>query len=126
MNGISVINVGDKFVKVVAMADANTTGAPFNDQDAAQLPELGTYVTHIVQLKYLKPSVVMPLITPFAKLPNSVFAIDDNGILVLRDNAENVKRMLEMIDRIDVSVPAVYISEVIPIKYAQRRILPAP
>jgi len=37
---------------------------------------------------------------------------------VLRDNAENVKRMLEMIDQIDVSVPAEYISEVIPIKYA--------
>ena len=37
---------------------------------------------------------------------------------MLRDNAENVKRMLQMIDRVDVSVPAEYISEVIPIKYA--------
>jgi len=60
----------------------------------------------------------MPLILPFAKLANAIFPIDDNGILVLRDNAENVKRMLEMIDQIDVSVPAEYISEVIPIKYA--------
>jgi len=51
-------------------------------------------------------------------LANAIFPIDDNGILVLRDNAENVKRMLEMIDQIDVSVPAEYISEVIPIKYA--------
>lgn len=119
MNGIEVVNVGDKFVKVGPIADANTFGAPFNDADAAHLPDLGAYVTHVVQLKYLKPSVVMPLITPFAKLPNAVFAIDDNGILVIRDNAENVKRMLEMIDRVDVSVPAEYISEVIPIRYAQ-------
>ena len=37
---------------------------------------------------------------------------------MLRDNVENVKRMLQMIDRVDVSVPAEYISEVIPIKYA--------
>jgi general secretion pathway protein D len=37
---------------------------------------------------------------------------------VLRDNAENVKRMLEMIDQVDVSVPAEYVSEVIPIRYA--------
>ena len=58
------------------------------------------------------------IIQPFGKLQNSVFAIDGNGILVLRDYAENVKRMLEMIDQIDVSVPAEYISEVIPIKYA--------
>jgi len=118
LNGISVINIGDKFVKVVATADANAQGAPFNDADASQLPNLGTYVTHIVQLKNIKPSEMVPIIQPFAKLANSILPIDSNGILVLRDNAENVKRMLEMIDRVDVSVPAEYISEVIPIKYA--------
>ncbi len=62
---------------------------------------------------------MVPLITPFAKLPNAVYAIDDNGILVIRDYAENVKRMLEMIAKIDISVPAEYISEVIPIRYAK-------
>jgi general secretion pathway protein D len=61
---------------------------------------------------------MVPIIQPFAKLANSILPIDANGILVLRDNAENVKRMLEMIDQVDVSVPAEYISEVIPIKYA--------
>ena len=118
LNGISVINVGDKFVKVLPVADANSAGAPFDDAEAGQLPNLGAYVTHIVQLKYVKPSEMVPILTPFAKLANSILAIDSNGILVLRDNAENVKRMLQLIDRVDVSVPAVYISEVIPIKYA--------
>jgi general secretion pathway protein D len=118
LNGISVVNIGDKFVKVLPIDQANTAGAEFNDASAAKLPDLGTYVTHIVQLKYLKPTLVVPIITPFSKLPNSILPIDDNGILVLRDNAENVKRMLQMIERVDVSVPAEYISEVIPIKYA--------
>jgi general secretion pathway protein D len=118
LNGIALVNVGDKFVKVLPIADANSAGAKIDHGDASQLPEMGSYVTHIVQLKYIKPSVMMPLILPFAKLANAIFPIDDNGILVLRDNAENVKRMLEMIDQIDVSVPAEYISEVIPIKYA--------
>jgi len=118
LNGISVINVGDKFVKVLTSDQAGTAGAAFNEDSAGQLPELGAYVTRIVQLKYTKPSEMMPLITPFAKLPNAVVAFDSNGILVLRDNAENVKRMMQMIERVDVSVPAEYISEVIPIKYA--------
>ena len=118
LNGISVINVGDKFVKVLQSDQAGTAGAAFSEDSAGQLPDLGAYVTRIVQLKYTKPSEMMPLITPFAKLPNAVVAIDSNGILVLRDNAENVKRMMQMIDRVDVSVPAEYISEVIPIKYA--------
>lgn len=118
LNGISVVDIGDKFVKVLPLAEANTAGAEFNDASAAKLPDLGAYVTHIVQLKYIKPSEMVPIITPFSKLPNSILPIDANGILVLRDNAENVKRMLQMIDRVDVSVPAEYISEVIPIKYA--------
>ena len=62
---------------------------------------------------------MQPLIQPFGRLPNSISPIDDNGILVIRDYAENVKRMLEMIARIDISVPAEYISEVIPIRYAK-------
>src|SRR5271154_4307854 len=118
LNGIEVINIGDKFVKVVQTGDANSQGAEFSDKNADQLPDLGTYVTHIVQLRNIKPTEMVPIIQPFAKLPNSILPIDSNGILVLRDNAENVKRMLQMIDRVDVSVPTEYISEVIPIKYA--------
>jgi general secretion pathway protein D len=105
LNGISVVNVGDKFVKVLTSDQAGTAGAAFSDDSASELPDLGAYVTRIVQLKYTKPTEMMPLITPFAKLPNAVVAFDSNGILVLRDNAENVKRMMQMIERVDVSVP---------------------
>jgi general secretion pathway protein D len=118
LNNIAVINVGDKFVKVLQADQANSAGAPIDHLSEKQLPELGQYVTHIVQLKYVKPSEMVPVIQPFAKLQNSILPIDSNGILVLRDNAENVKLMLEMIDQVDVAVPAEFISEVIPIKYA--------
>lgn len=119
LNNIAVVNIGDKFVKVLTPDQANSAGAEFNEVPASQLPDLGSYVTHIVQLRYVKPSVMKDIIQQFGRLPNSVTALDDNGILVIRDYAENVKRMLEMIAKIDVSVPAVYISEVIPIRYAQ-------
>jgi len=36
--------------------------------DASLLPEMGSYVTHIVQLKYIKPSVMMPLIPAVCKI----------------------------------------------------------
>ena len=118
LNNISVVNVGDKFVKVVQSDQANTAAAEIDRSGSTNLPNLGSYVTHITQLKYVKPSEMVQFIQPFAKLPNSILGIDGNGILVLRDYAENVKRMLEMIEQIDVSVPAEYISEVIPIRYA--------
>ena len=119
LNGITFVNIGEKFAKVVTPEQAGGAGGMVDTNDAANLPEMGPYVTHIVQLKYVKPSVMGPIIQPFGKLANSITPIDDNYILVIRDYAENVKRMLEMIAKIDVSVPAVYVSEVIPIRYAQ-------
>jgi general secretion pathway protein D len=119
LNGISVVNVGDKFVKVLPSDVANSAAAPIDSSDATNLPELGSYVTHIVQLKYVKPSDMVSVIQPFARLQNSIVPIDSNQILVLRDYAENVKRMLEMIERVDIGGGnSEIVSEVIPIKYA--------
>ena len=118
LNGIALINVGDKFVKAVPAEKAGQEAAAFNEGPGAQLPDVGQYITYIVQLKYVKPTEMTPILQPFAKLQNSILSIDSNGILVLRDNAENVKRMLEMIKKVDVSVPEEFVSEVIPIKYA--------
>src|ERR1017187_9388612 len=116
LNGVSLVNIGEKFVKVLPSEQAGG-GGELDRSGSTNLPSLGSYVTHIVQLKYVKPSEMVPIISPFSKLANSILPIDGNGILVLRDYAENVKRMLEMIEQIDVSVPAEYISEVIPIRY---------
>ena len=62
LNGMTMVNVGDKFVKVMAEAQGDTPAAPFGTNTAAQLPEMGQYVTHIVQLKYSKPSELVPVL----------------------------------------------------------------
>lgn len=118
MNGIAMINVGDKFVKAVPQAQAVQEAPPADTRTAEQLPEFGPILTHIVQLKYAKPEEVIPALTPFAKM-NNVLPVPSTGIIVIRDYTENVKRMLEMIERIDIIVPGEFISEVIPIKYAK-------
>jgi len=118
LNGIAVINFGDKFAKVVPVSQANSEAGGISYQDATELPDMGQYTTHVVQLQYAKPSEVVQVLAPFQKMPNAAIAIDSSGILVLRDYTENVKRMLEMIARVDVSMPAEIESEVIPIKYA--------
>ena len=119
LNGITMVNVGEKFVKAVLEAQGNTAGAAFNTNKASDLPELGQYVTHVVQLKYAKPSEMVPVLQGFIKIPNAILPIDGCQILVLRDYAENVKRMLELVERIDVAIPSEYVQEVIAIKYAK-------
>lgn len=120
LNGIAMINVGEKFVKALPLAQAGGAGGAISTNDASGLPELGGYQTHVVQLKYLKPSEVMPVIQPFASVGVAPpIVIESSQMLVLRDYTENVKRMLEMIRKVDVTVPSEFVSEVIPIKFAK-------
>lgn len=120
LNGIAVLNVGEKFVKVVPMAQAGQVGAGFSKEQVDQLPDLGQFVTEVIQVTNVKPSELQPVLVPFASagLANGILPIDNSQILVIRDYSENVKRMLEMVKKVDVSVPSEFISEVIPIKYA--------
>jgi general secretion pathway protein D len=119
MNGITMINVGNDFVKAVPMGEAGANAAPFSTGSATNLGSLDEYVSQIVQLKYAKPSEVVPVIAPLAKIPGNIFPIDSSQILIIRDYAGNVKRMLELIAQIDVTAPLDFQSEVIPIKYAK-------
>jgi general secretion pathway protein D len=119
MNGIATILVGDKFVKVVQTASAVQEAAAVSKLSFGQLPEAAQYLVHIVQLKYVKPSEILPVLTPFSKIANGVVSIEGAGIIVLRDFAENVKRMLQIVEMVDVAYPAEFEQEVIPIKYAK-------
>jgi general secretion pathway protein D len=119
MNGISVVNVGDKFVKAVPVALVGTLGQHFSTNDDKDIPEEDRYITQIVHLQNTKPSEMVPILAPYAQVVNNILAIDNSGMLIIRDYAVNVKRMLELIKQIDVVAPLEYESEVIPIKYAK-------
>src|SRR4030095_10435063 len=110
----------EKFVKAVAQAQATTEAKQFiSDVPSEDLEETTRYITQIVQLKNALPREVAPALQPLAKMPgNSIMAIDSSGILVLRDYEENIKRMLELLEKIDVVPQQAFDSIVIPIKYA--------
>jgi len=119
LNGITMINVGDKFVTAVPSQQALQEGAAFSDADAADLPEAGQFITKVVQLKYALPSELAQLVGSFGKLQGGVVAIDSTQTLVLRDYAANIKRMMEIVERVDVQIESDYKLEVIPIKYGK-------
>ena len=118
MNQIATTFQGTKFIKVVPAPSAANEAEKFNDIPWDLLPEASKIVTHVVQLKNALPADVQQVIQPFAKLPQSIIAIQSTSMLVLRDYAENVKPMLEMIEKVDVVPVQEFIDVVIPIKYA--------
>ena len=118
LNSIVVIPTGTKFLTVVPSANAFGEAAAFNTNSMHELPEASQYITKIVQVTNAKPSEIVAAIQPFAKLQGGILPIDATGVIVLRDNAINIKRMLEVLAKIDVVVPSDEEFKVIPINYA--------
>lgn len=119
MNGISMINVDDKFVSAVPNTTVLTAGAAFTKRDPKDLSEMGQFVTKVVKLKHALPSEVQQLVGSFAQVANGIVAIDSTQTLVLRDYPANVKRMCEIIEQVDVEVENDYKLEVIPIRFGK-------
>lgn len=118
LNQIVVIPTGEKFLTVVPSAGALQEGAAFNTNASRELPEASQYITKIVEVTNAKPSEVVAAIQPFAKVPGGILPIDATGVLILRDNAINIKRMLEVLEKIDKVVPSDEEFKVIPVNYA--------
>jgi general secretion pathway protein D len=121
LNGIAMIPTGEKFITAVPIANALQEGSAFSTVTGKNLPEAAQFITQIVQLTNAVPSEVVPAITPFAKIQGGggIVPIDSSQILVIRDYAINVKRMLEVIKKIDVASDSDYKLEVFPIKYGK-------
>jgi general secretion pathway protein D len=118
LNGITMVPIGEKFISAVPSTQALQEGARFNRLPKEDLPEAGQFVTQIVQLTNTLPSQIVPVIQPFGKVQGGIVPIENSQVIVIRDYAINVKRMLEVIEKVDVVPAFEIISELIPIKYA--------
>lgn len=119
LNGITTIPTGDKFITVVPNTQAGQEGAAFSNKPRGELPEASQFTTAIIQLKHVKPSEIMQVLAPFAKNANNIVALETTSTLILRDYAINIKRIMEVIEKIDIVVEEDYALEVIPIRYGR-------
>jgi type II secretory pathway component GspD/PulD (secretin) len=100
-NGIAMVLSGDQSVKAVTTSQATSENPPEITLPWKLLPESSSPMTRTVKLKNLKPSEIIPAIAPFAKLPNSILAIDGEKLLILRDYSENIRKQLELLEQLD-------------------------
>lgn len=118
-NQIAVVPIGEKFLLAVPAAQAIKEGLPFLDIDQTLMPEAPTLMTKMVQLEYAEPKDVVNVIQKFAKVAGGITTVESTRMLIIQDYAINLKRMLELVAKIDVAAPAnEQVFEVIPIRYA--------
>jgi len=122
---IATVLLGAQYVKVVPASAAAAEAGPVIELPADQLPDSASFVIYIVKLRKITANQAISSIQPFAKLPNSIVAVNvgggrhpsaganlsklpasllgmsDGSVLILRDYASNVKRMLQVIDALE-------------------------
>lgn len=120
LDGVTMLPTSEKVILAVASSAAPTEGAPFSKAtNSAAYPEASQYVTHIVQVKHMTVDDAAEVCRQFAKNQNGIIGLPSTKTLIIRDYAINVKRMLEVLARVDVEAPQEYQMEVIPIRYGR-------
>ena len=100
-NGIAIIYSGEDTAKAVPVSTVTSEVLPEINLPWPLLPESSSPMLRKVFLKKLKPSTVIPLLMPFAKLPGSMLAVDDQKLLVLRDYSENIRQQLRLLEELE-------------------------
>jgi general secretion pathway protein D len=87
------------------------------DRDARQLPmpilaaddpKIGdeTLVTRLVQVRNACAAHMVPVLRPLMPQSAHMAAYPDTNVLILADHADNVRRIVEIVERIDKAAPA--------------------
>ena len=122
--GITTVYLGNQYVKVVTSGTAATEAGPVLELPPDQLPDSSSYLIYVVKLKNISAGQAAAAVQPFAKLPNSIIAIGprntpgaaakaglpdlrtvfgskDQNLLILRDYSSNVRRMLQVVEKME-------------------------
>lgn len=100
-NGITMVLTGDFAVKAVPAAQAASESPPNITLPVDELPDSGSYMMRTVQLKKVKAVELMPVLQPFAKMPNALLPLASSNQLIIRDYSSNVRRMLQLVQDLE-------------------------
>ena len=95
---IAVVPQGEKFIQVIPAAEiAKTPPQYYPVLSLAALPDSELPVMGPFPLKHIPTAAAMDLLATLAKTPNAVTTVEGSNVLILRDSANNVKRMLTVL-----------------------------
>ena len=99
-NAVAIIPQGNKVMKAMPSNETVKSAVVPIEVKREKLADTLGYVMVKVKIENVLPRQMIGILTPFSSKPNAVIALDDS--LLLRDRTLNVKRMMEVIDDIDI------------------------
>ena len=102
MHGVALVPMGEKFLKVVPIANARQEGLaiqPFDPEQ--QYPEADQLITQVIPLRYVLFADVQPLIQHLVHGYGKIIQMDRINSVLVTDTSANIARIVELINMVD-------------------------
>lgn len=102
-NGVSLVRSGE-FYKVVPGATAKQKPLEIKKgNEAENIPSIDRIVTQIVTVNYVPVSEITTVLTPLLSQFGSIMPNPRNNLLIINDTQSSIKRLLSILEEIDVN-----------------------
>jgi general secretion pathway protein D len=103
LNGVSVSPMGDRFLKVTALAQAKSEAPEMIMGSSLDLPPSGRVVTKIFELNFLRVGEFVPQIQSFMTpgIGGGIVQLEKANVALVTDTLENIQRIERLLDEVD-------------------------
>lgn len=121
MNGIALEPLGDQFLQVYPFSELTKTGKKirYDEQEEGTEEDHGQFVEQMITLKYVDISEVQPIVTSLIRQGGQIQTFERTNSILLTDAADNVERIVKLLQYIDKPVVAREEPNIRQIKYAK-------
>ncbi len=120
MNNVTLVPMGDKFLKVVQTTAARQEGMPLNvalPED--QFPETDALISQVISLKYTELAEITPIIQSLLHGYGKIQPLERANSLLVTDTAVNMRRVMEVLEMIDQPVESKVETRIYTIRFAK-------
>lgn len=119
VNGIGVVPLGEKFLKVVQIATAKQEGISVGAGTTEALPAADTLMTRIIALQYADVGEVVGALQPYLHPYGQMLALTKSNSILITDTGGNINQMLEIVKYVDQPSPLRMQTKVYVIQHAK-------
>jgi general secretion pathway protein D len=120
MNNVSLVPMGDKFLKVVQTPNARQEGMPIQlDLPEKPFVEADQLVSQVIVLKHVEIAEITPIIQSLLHGYGKIQPLERNNSLLVTDTAANLRRVLEILEYVDQPVDAKVETRIYEIRFAK-------
>jgi general secretion pathway protein D len=120
MNNVSLVPMGEKFLKVVQTASARQEAMAIGLQPPVEpFAEADQLVSQVITLKHIEIGEAQPIMQSFLHGYGKIQALERANSLLVTDTAANINRILEILEFIDQPAEAKMETRIYEIRYAE-------